>query len=205
MEEMHKTPSESPKHGAHIEDTHPSDELAEIDRPPNGVIGLAVFGTLVVLGIIVVGVNQLFGEVLSAEISDKVLSRTNSELRELRADEDAKLGRYQWVSEKDKVVRIPLDRAIDLTLADYRNPKAQREAEEARRRAQQKAAQDAEPRRTAEAGDAGTQVPDAGTQATDAGSQAATPTAQAVDGGAQAVDASTQAAGPRPQGDPHPR
>ena len=43
-------------------------------------------------------------------------------LRELRAEEQGKLSRYQWVNRKDGVVRIPLDRARELTLVAYRTP-----------------------------------------------------------------------------------
>jgi len=101
-------------------EAHPPEGPAEADRPRVGVIGLAIGATLVLLVIIVVGVNELFRQMMTSEIEGKVLSRPNSELRELRAEEEAKLGRYQWVSKKDGVVRVPLARAIELTLADYR-------------------------------------------------------------------------------------
>jgi hypothetical protein len=69
---------------------------------------------------VVIGVNELFRSVFGAEVRDKVLAHPSSELRELRAEEQSKLGRYQWVSKKDGIVRIPLDRAMSLTIADYR-------------------------------------------------------------------------------------
>ena len=93
---------------------------AEADRPRVGVIVLAIAGTLILLAGVLVGVNELFRQMMTSEIADKVLTRPSSELRELRAEEEAKLGRYQWVSRKDGVVRIPLARAVELTLGDYR-------------------------------------------------------------------------------------
>jgi len=93
---------------------------AEADRPRVGVIVLAIAGTLILLAGVLVGVNELFRQMMTSEIADKVLTRPSSELRELRAEEEAKLGRYQWVNRKDGVVRIPLARAVELTLGDYR-------------------------------------------------------------------------------------
>lgn len=91
----------------------------EEDRPKNRMIGGIVLGTLALLVGIVVVVNQIFRSVFNHEVSSKQLEHQSSELRELRAEEQAKLSRYQWVSRKDGVVRIPLDRARELTLAAY--------------------------------------------------------------------------------------
>ena len=92
----------------------------EQDHPKNRMIGAIVVSTLVLLFGIVVGVNEIFRSVFNHEISSKQLEHQGSELRELRAEEQAKLSRYQWVSRKDGVVRIPVDRARELTLAAYR-------------------------------------------------------------------------------------
>ncbi len=91
----------------------------EADRPRTGVIGVAIVATVAVLGAIVLGVNELFQQIITDEVRVKVLARPSSELRELRAQEEQKLNRYQWVSQKDGIVRIPLSRAQELTLADY--------------------------------------------------------------------------------------
>jgi hypothetical protein len=95
------------------------------DRPRLGAILGASAATLLALVGVLIGLNELFRQVMTSEIQAKVLSRPSSELRELRVEEDAKLGRYQWVSKKDGVVRLPLSRAVELTLADYRARSAQ--------------------------------------------------------------------------------
>ncbi|MCA9712893.1 MAG: HRDC domain-containing protein, partial [Myxococcales bacterium] len=61
-----------------------------------------------------------FHSYFGGQLQDKVLGHTSSELRDLRAEQQGKLSRYQWVNKKDGVVRIPVDRAIEITLADYR-------------------------------------------------------------------------------------
>jgi hypothetical protein len=91
----------------------------EADRPPTAAILAAIVLAVGVIIGVVVGVQELFRVVITDELETKVYDAPNSMLRQLRADEAAKLGRYQWASKKDGVVRVPLDRAIALTLADY--------------------------------------------------------------------------------------
>jgi hypothetical protein len=106
----------------------PHEELeSEQDRPKIKMIGAIVISTLAVLFAVVVGVNQIFRSVFNHEISSKQLEHQGSELRELRAEEQAKLSRYQWVNRKDGVVRIPVERARELTLAAYRSRAAKPE------------------------------------------------------------------------------
>jgi len=93
----------------------------EQDRPKNSMLGVIVFTTLALLTVIVLIVSQIFRSVFNHEVSTKQLEHQGSELRELRAQEQARLSRYQWVSQKDGVVRIPVDRARELTLLEYRN------------------------------------------------------------------------------------
>ena len=93
----------------------------EQDRPKNRMLGVIVFSTLALLTVIVIIVSQIFRSVFNHEVSTKQLEHQGSELRELRAQEQAKLSRYQWVSQKDGVVRIPVDRARELTLLEYRS------------------------------------------------------------------------------------
>ncbi len=92
----------------------------EQDQPKNRMIGAIVVSTLALLVGVVIGVNEIFRSVFNHEISAKQLEPQGTELRELRAEEQAKLSRYQWVNRKDGVVRIPVDRARELTLAAYR-------------------------------------------------------------------------------------
>jgi hypothetical protein len=99
----------------------PEEPENEQDRPRNRMLGVIVISTLALLTGIVIGVSQIFRSVFNHEVSTKQLEHQGSELRELRAQEQAKLSRYQWVSQKDGVLRIPVDRARELTLLDYRS------------------------------------------------------------------------------------
>ena len=47
-------------------------------------------------------------------------------LRELRAEENKALSEYAWQNKEKGFVRLPVDRAMELTLAEYNNPQALR-------------------------------------------------------------------------------
>jgi hypothetical protein len=47
-------------------------------------------------------------------------------LKELRAEENKMLTEYAWQNKDKGFVRVPVDRAIELTLAEYKDPKALR-------------------------------------------------------------------------------
>lgn len=97
--------------------------LAEADNPKN----LVIVGAVVVAGVfflaIVIGVIQFFGFAFRDEISRKVYAPESVQLRQLRATEEEKLTRYRWVDKNADVVRIPLDRAMELTLRDWQGRK----------------------------------------------------------------------------------
>jgi Na+-transporting methylmalonyl-CoA/oxaloacetate decarboxylase gamma subunit len=115
-------PSSSSTQTGSLYRTGPTEEPEnEQDRPKNRMLGVIVLSTLALLTVIVIGVSQIFRSVFNHEVSTKQLEHQGSELRELRAEEQAKLSRYQWVNQKEGVVRIPVDRARELTLLAYRN------------------------------------------------------------------------------------
>ncbi|MCD6050596.1 MAG: hypothetical protein K0Q55_1999 [Verrucomicrobia bacterium] len=47
-------------------------------------------------------------------------------LKDLRAEENKVLSEYAWQNKEKGFVRVPVDRAIELTLAEYKDPKALR-------------------------------------------------------------------------------
>ncbi|WP_437286699.1 hypothetical protein [Sorangium sp. So ce406] len=105
------TESTATEHGEH--------EHAEADRPNNTLIFVIVIATLASLVVTVLFVNEIFKATMEREISSKVLEPPNSALRGLRAMEQERLGRLQWANEKDRIVRIPVDQAVALTLKAY--------------------------------------------------------------------------------------
>jgi len=92
---------------------------AEADAPKTAFIFVFVLASVFVLIGVVVAVDQFFNISVLEEIQRKVLGVENPALRQLHAEEDSKLTRYQWVDQKGSVVRIPLDRAQELVLAEW--------------------------------------------------------------------------------------
>src|SRR5262249_59979556 len=93
--------------------------MAEYDSPKNSMILAMVIGTVISLVVVVLGIAQFFDMSVRDEIESKVLSQPSSALRDLRASEQAHLSRYAWVDQKAGIVRLPLDRAVELTLRDW--------------------------------------------------------------------------------------
>lgn len=101
---------------------HGGHDPLEDDRPRNGLIAFITLITCITLIAFIIFVRELFNSWGHDELQRKVLSVQSEQLKELRADEKAKLTKYRWVSQKDGVVRIPADRAVELVIAAYRNP-----------------------------------------------------------------------------------
>ena len=93
--------------------------MSDVDRPPNKVIAGYLVGSIVVLIVIVIGVKQLFDLEVRGEFARKVLSRRDPRLTELRIREEARLTQYAWVNQAQGRVRIPVERAMELTLRDW--------------------------------------------------------------------------------------
>ena len=99
--------------------TEPQNQKTEADSPRAALIFLVVVVSAFMLTGLVLAVDQLFGMAVREEIAEKVLRRESTALRQLHSDEQAKLTRYQWVDSSKGVVRIPIDRAMELTLRDW--------------------------------------------------------------------------------------
>ncbi len=102
-------------------DPSSDEQPSPASSPESGgpLVVLRAVGALALLAASLVAVRELYASMMRAEVESKVLARPSLELAQLRAEEEAKLGRYRWVAKKDGVVRIPLPRAMELTLADY--------------------------------------------------------------------------------------
>lgn len=98
---------------------HDHDTLAEDDRTNLRAIVIWFVGIVLAVIVAVIYVHNYFGIEMRKELTDKVLTADNPVLRDLRATEHAKLNKYQWIDKKAGTVRIPLDRAQELTLRDW--------------------------------------------------------------------------------------
>lgn len=93
---------------------------SEADSPRTTFIFLFVLAGAFVLTGLVMGLDQFFSMSVRAEFEKKVLQVESAQLRQLRAEEQARLTRYQWVDSKAGVVRIPVARARELVLAEWK-------------------------------------------------------------------------------------
>ena len=86
--------------------------------------GLVWTGIATLLGVVVSAmvVNEVFYWTLRQEIQRKRLDPTNAILMATRTREQSLLTRYQWVKKSDGVLRIPVERAANLVIADYTHP-----------------------------------------------------------------------------------
>lgn len=118
--------SEADSH-SHDGAEHAPDEAAvEADKPDTRLMFVLVNVIIIALVGMVVAGRQIFVSSVSAEIDKKVNQNTGgaTELREVRAQEDGRLGHYQWANQQDGVVRIPVARARELVLRDWNLPPA---------------------------------------------------------------------------------
>jgi hypothetical protein len=72
----------------------------------------------VLLFAVIVALSALFVSVEEGEIAEKTAGQAPSEMRKLRNDQLLLLSDYRWVDQANGIVRIPIDRAIDLMLAE---------------------------------------------------------------------------------------
>ncbi len=113
--------SEADSHSEHDAEHAPDEAVVEADKPDTRLIFVLVNVIIIaIVGMVIAG-WQIFISSVSAEIDKKVNQNTGgaNELREVRAQDDGRLGHYQWASQKDGVVRIPLARAKELVLRDW--------------------------------------------------------------------------------------
>jgi len=92
---------------------------AEDDNTNLRAVTIWFVGIVVSVIVAVVFISQYFNIAIRKELNAKVYSAENPVLRDLRASEQAKLTKYQWADKEAGVVRIPLERAKELTLRDW--------------------------------------------------------------------------------------
>src|SRR4051812_42937759 len=114
MSDVNQTMDEAPP---------PHQEHAEIetDRMRVGVVGVSVFAICLLIVGLVAFADQYFRTRVHEEVATK-LDRVNPLLHDLRAQEEQKLHHYQWVDQKAGVVRVPVERAMQLVIDDYAKP-----------------------------------------------------------------------------------
>jgi hypothetical protein len=96
------------------EDTH-----LEPDKPKNVRLLVMIVVTIGALIVSVVLIVQFWNFTIQAEVDRKQQRPVASALANLRASEEGRLTNYEWANQTEGVVRIPVARAIELTLRDW--------------------------------------------------------------------------------------
>jgi hypothetical protein len=110
----------SPEESGPVGDDEPL--ASEPDTPNNPLLLALVFASVATVVVLTFVSIRIFNSGVRDEIKAKVLSVDSPTLAAARALDESRLTRYQWVNQKDGVVRIPASHARDLVIADYRNP-----------------------------------------------------------------------------------
>ncbi len=93
------------------------------DANVSKIIAYTIF-ILVLLGAIIVGVNEYFTYYTRQLEYEVILSKPSTELRELRAQEEKLLNSYELLDYSKGIYRIPIERAMQL-IADEAYEKQQ--------------------------------------------------------------------------------
>lgn len=101
---------------------HRPSSIETADPDAATTVKVGVLGTIVLL-IIIVFVQGLYGRVNRSEFNRKVVSEQPAEYRDLRAKQLAQLQHAGWVDEANGIAAVPIERAMELMAADP-NPAA---------------------------------------------------------------------------------
>jgi hypothetical protein len=80
----------------------------------SGAIALFAIGSVILLVLTIVALTVYFNHIWEVAVYEKILAPPSEELKTLHYREDWQLTHYQYVDKKTGVVRIPLDRAMEL-------------------------------------------------------------------------------------------
>src|ERR1700685_2183800 len=88
------------------------------DEPSAGAIMAFALGSLVLLVLTILAIQQYFDHIWSEAVYEKVLAPPSELLHEVRGRDDWNLTHYMYMDKASGQVRIPVDRAMELMLQD---------------------------------------------------------------------------------------
>lgn len=106
-EQVHPTPAELTASGY------------DTQQPPMGLIAGVGLGILATFVLIIVLIQAYFDYVQTGEYYQKVMEPIAADFLRLRTQEDAELNSYGYVDREKGIVRVPIDRAMQLTVTEY--------------------------------------------------------------------------------------
>jgi hypothetical protein len=91
----------------------------EDDPDSSATVAIGIAGAILLV-VIVVALQGLFGQTSRAEFRRKVEAEKPVELESLRAAQLEQIGTYRWIDAKQGVAAIPIDRAMELLVEQRR-------------------------------------------------------------------------------------
>ncbi len=92
------------------------------DDPKAGTVVFVGIVSAVAVFLIVVMLQIVFYRMQEREIARKTLDLAPEELAQLRASQQAELHSYGWIDQAGGVARIPIERAMELTVDEINRP-----------------------------------------------------------------------------------
>jgi hypothetical protein len=97
-----------------------ADPKQGFDRAEPSASAIATFaiGSLVLLVLTIVTIQQYFDHIWNQAVYEKVLAPPSEQLKEVRGRDDWNLTHYMFLDKPTGQVRIPIDKAMELNLQD---------------------------------------------------------------------------------------
>jgi hypothetical protein len=87
-------------------------------EPSAGAIATFAIGSLFLLVLTILAIQQYFDHIWNEAVYQKVLAPPSEQLREVRGRDDWNLTHYMFMDKASGQVRIPIDQAMELNLKD---------------------------------------------------------------------------------------
>lgn len=94
----------------------------EEEQPHNGRLAAWGVGLLLVLFVTVEALVAIFHQTADQKIHEQQLGPVSPLLTKLRAEEQARLTGYGWADKDKQLARIPIQRAMELVVAEESRP-----------------------------------------------------------------------------------
>jgi hypothetical protein len=88
------------------------------DEPSAGAIASFAVGSLILLVLTILAIQQYFDHIWNEAVYEKVLAPPSGLLHDVRGRDDWNLTHYMYMDKASGQVRIPVDRAMELMLED---------------------------------------------------------------------------------------
>ena len=99
--------------------------MAEKENLDNTMIAVVGVVSIVLTVASIIGVQALYNGYANEELDRKVISLPTADANSKLLEQEAKLARYGWMNREKGQVAIPIERAMKLTLSEFRDRRAE--------------------------------------------------------------------------------